>query len=157
MLSWCCSRLWRQFPVLPLPFLWRCVQVVYFSRSLVSVRISCRPGFLYTLWPVSGLPASPLGFQTRPGSPSSSGLDCPCWHPGYTTSICWSKRRPLRYVSGRRTWPHTRRHAMLPAADWKWREHLTNSQVSRTWGPSGSAGSSQGTVGFLPQHVDVLM
>ena len=112
---------------------------------------------------------------SRPGSKNaSSGRCCSIMHytkglvnsmteeslptlPESETSIRWSRKCRLRYVSGKRVWPLTRQLNMPLAVDWKQHGHPTDLLTSRTWDPFGNAGSSRDAVGFPPQHVDVLM
>ena len=103
----------------------------------------------------SGQCHSTKNCMKRPASSTTGGL----WLTSldFATSTRWNKRRQQRYISGRHVWPRTLSHAVPPATDWKERRRHTSSLTSRTWDPFGSAGSSRDAVGFLLQHVDMLM
>ena len=77
---------------------------------------------------------------TRQPATLTTGVSRPTL-PDFVTSICWSKRRQLRYVSGECAWLRTVNPA-VPART-NWREHgcCIVSQTFKTWDPVKIQGS----------------
>ena len=100
----------------------------------------CRNTKNCTKWPATSTTGA-----LRPTSPDSA------------TSTPWNKKRQRRYVSGRHAWPRMVNLAAPAKTGWRELGRRIASQISKTWGPFESAGSSRAVVGYPPLHVDVLM